>query len=143
MNHTNNPIQTPDPSWPAVPSPPAAAISSRTTTRKIAAMLTMADPSHMPVTCPTPIAVASASASRARGRKKGARGVSPADWRSSHPLGNRPGGIRRVRGLQLTRARMLQLNGECGCLGFYDWYVFMICLCTLTQRVCLLDRWQA
>jgi len=100
---------------------------------------TMADPSPMPVTCLTPTAAASASVSRARGSKKGARGskkgargskkgarrskkgargVSPADWRSSHPLGNGPGGIRRARGLQLTRARMLQLNGACSCLGF-------------------------
>ena len=109
-----------DPAWPAVPSPPAAATSSGMTTRRTAVTLRIPDPSHMPVTCPTPIAAASASASRARGRKEGARGVSPADWRSSHPLDNRPGGIRRARGLRLTRARMLQLNGQCGCLNLYD-----------------------
>lgn len=95
-------------------------------------MPTTTDPSHMPVTClmpvtcPTPTAAASASASRSRGRKKGARGESPADWRSSHPLGNRPGGVRRARGLRLTRARMLQLNGECD-LGFYDRHLGFVC----------------
>lgn len=115
-----------DPAWPAVPNPPAAATSSRTTTRRTAVMPTTTDPSHMPVTCPTPTAAASASASRSRGRKKGARGESPADWRSSHPLGNRPGGVRRARGLRLTRARMLQLNGECD-LGFYDRHLGFVC----------------